>query len=76
MGVVTSKLDQAVAVELTGMIAENVNYAVKSEKLLEWIAGQQLDKLTLAAPIDGETGNFEDVVEKAERSAAMILVFE
>jgi S1-C subfamily serine protease len=76
VGVVTSKLDQAVAVELTGMIAENVNYAVKSEKLLEWIAGQQLDKLTLAAPIDGETGNFEDVVEKAERSAAMILVFE
>lgn len=76
VGVVTSKLDQAVAVELTGMIAENVNYALKSEKLLEWIEGQKLDDLALAAPIEDGAGNFEDVVEKAERSAAMILVFE
>jgi len=76
VGVVTSKLDQAVAVELTGMIAENVNYAVKSEKLLEWLEGQKSDELALAAPVEDGAGNFEDVVEKAERSAAMILVFE
>jgi S1-C subfamily serine protease len=76
VGVVTSKLDQAVAVELTGMIAENVNYAVKSEKLLEWLEEQNLDDLTLVATVEDGAGNFEDVVEKAERSAAMILVFE
>jgi len=76
VGVVTSKLDQAVAVELTGMIAENVNYAVKSEKLLEWLEGQQIDDLVLSSPFEGDAGKFEEVVEKAERSAAMILVFE
>lgn len=76
VGVVTSKLDQAVAVELTGMIAENVNYAVKSEMLLAWLKGHATDDMMLATPVEGDAGKFEEVVEQAERSAAMILVFE
>jgi len=75
VGVITSRLDPSVALEMTGMPSENVNYAVKSEKLLGWIRDLNLPSLTLPAAKTDRHDRFEDVIEEAEKASAMIVVF-
>jgi S1-C subfamily serine protease len=75
VGVITSRLDPSVALEMTGMPSENVNYAVKSEKLLGWIRSLKLPSMMLPAAKVDRQERFEDVIEGAEKASAMIVVF-
>ena len=73
VGVVVSKLGLKAA-KTTGDIPQNVNYAVKSTyalALLETYFGNDAP-----APIEGAAKpSFEDMVEKAQKSVVLILVY-
>jgi len=75
VGVVSARLDQDAALAITGSHVENVNYAVKSKVLLDWLARLAVSDLQLAkdsAPAEA----FQDAVRKAEQSTAMILIYQ
>jgi S1-C subfamily serine protease len=73
VGIVSAKLDANAALLTSGVLPENVNYAVKSGYLLDFLnsvpdlAGKL--KLPDAGPRD-----FEDVVKSAEKATVLVLV--
>ncbi|MEM1296102.1 MAG: trypsin-like peptidase domain-containing protein [Verrucomicrobiota bacterium] len=67
VGIVTSKLDRMRMVELTGDFPENVNYAIKSNKLLA--AAQLTRDLALPAP----SQNPSDGVIESVRDATVLV---
>ena len=74
VGVVTARLSQDAAVALTGTHAENVNYAVKSEVLLEWL--RRIDAPELDLLQEGvRNESFQAAIQRAEQSTAMIIVY-
>jgi S1-C subfamily serine protease len=74
VGVVSARLSQDAVVALTGTHAENVNYAVKSKVLLEWLKGLKVSGLKL--PEEGVAADsFKQAIQRAEQSTAMILVY-
>ena len=74
VGVVSARLDQDAAVAVSGTHAENVNYAVKSKVLLDWLQGLQAPGLELAQK-DQDSDSFQEAIQHAEQSTAMILVY-
>jgi S1-C subfamily serine protease len=74
VGVVSARLDQDAALAITGSHVENVNYAVKSKVLLDWLASLAVPDLQLAKD-SAPAGTFQDAVKKAEQSTAMILIY-
>lgn len=74
VGVVSARLDQDAAVAVSGTHAENVNYAVKSKVLLDWLQGLQAPGLQLAQK-GHNSASFQDAIQHAEQSTAMILVY-
>jgi hypothetical protein len=75
VGVVSARLDQNAAVAITGSHVENVNYAIKSKVLLDWLDGLALQSLSLVANEAGAE-SFPEAIKSAEQSTAMILVYE
>lgn len=74
VGIVSARLNQDAAVALTGTHTQNVNYAVKSSVLLEWL--KTLKELDIELPQDAEsTASFQQAIQLAEQSTAMILVY-
>jgi len=59
---------------VSGTHAENVNYAVKSKVLLDWLQGLQAPGLELAQK-DQDSDSFQEAIQHAEQSTAMILVY-
>lgn len=74
VGVVSARLSQDAVVALTGTHAENVNYAVKSKVLVEWLKSLEAPDLKLP-PEKAVAESFQQAIQRAEQSTAMILVY-
>jgi S1-C subfamily serine protease len=74
IGIVSAKLDAAVALAASGALPENVNYAVKSSLLLSFLESvPEVDaKLKPANTADEK---FEEVVKSAQDAAVLVLVY-
>ena len=73
IGVVSAKLSAAAALEATGQLPENVNYAVKSSFLLGFLESVPEVATKLKEPNTSDT-KFEDTVEKAKRASVLVIV--
>ncbi|HEX7890872.1 MAG TPA: trypsin-like peptidase domain-containing protein, partial [Ramlibacter sp.] len=73
VGVVTSTLNAARVLAVTGTLPQNVNYAMKSAYLLEMLQGLPEAKLRPAAPDPG-TRKFVDVLADAEPAVVRLSV--
>lgn len=74
IGVVTAKLNQRAAIAQTGTIAENVNYAIKSDRLISFLESVPEVFAQLPKPAQSPS-DFEDNVARAENSTVLILVY-
>jgi S1-C subfamily serine protease len=74
VGVVSAKLDAAVALAVTGALPENVNYAVKSSFLLSFLESVPSCSAKLKTPASFDR-KFEDVVKSAQDAAVLVLVY-
>ena len=74
IGIVAAKLDASVALAASGALPENVNYAVKSSLLLSFLESAPEVSAKLKAPNTADE-KFEEVVQSAEQSAVLVLVY-
>jgi S1-C subfamily serine protease len=74
VGVVSAKLNAAVALSTSGALPENVNYAVKSSFLLSFLESVPEMSAKLREPGTKER-KFEEVVKAAEQAAVLVLVY-
>jgi S1-C subfamily serine protease len=75
VGIVSARLSDAAAVKTSGMLPQNVNYAVKSpcaRPVLESVP-ELPDKLS--PPHPARSRRFEDVVREAQNAVALVLVY-
>jgi S1-C subfamily serine protease len=73
VGIVSAKLDANAALLTSGALPENVNYAVKSSYLLNFLDSVPDVAAKLKAP-DTDPREFEDVVKSAEHATVLVLV--
>jgi len=73
VGVVVAKLSAKAALETTGSLPENVNYAVKSSYLLSFLESVPELAAHLPPPHDGAP-DYAAAVRKAEGAAVLVLV--
>ena len=74
IGVVAAKLNARMALFTSGMLPENVNYAVKSSFLLSFLKSVPAVAAKLKEPSTKDR-RFEDVVQSAEKAAVLVLVY-
>lgn len=74
VGIVCAKLDAATALNASGALPENVNYAVKSGFLLSFLESTPEVIAELREP-NTKDEKFEEMVNSAERAAALVLVY-
>ncbi len=74
VGIVAAKLSAKIALDATGALPENVNYAVKSSLLLSFLESVPDVDAKLKAPNTKDEG-FEDVVKSAQDAAVLVLVY-
>jgi S1-C subfamily serine protease len=74
VGVVSAKLSARAALQTSGALPENVNYAVKSSFLLSFLESVPEVSAKLKEPNTKER-KFEDVVKSAEQAAVLVLVY-
>jgi len=74
VGIVAAKLSARAALDATGALPENVNYAVKSSFLLSFLESVPAVSAKLKAPNTKEE-KFEDVVKSAQDAAVLVLVY-
>ncbi|MBE3045354.1 SEL1-like repeat protein [Candidatus Bathyarchaeota archaeon] len=75
VGVVSAKLSAAAALETSGQLPENVNYAIKSIYLLGFLESMPQISTKLKVP-NTITRTFEDIVKSAEKAAVLVLVYK
>jgi S1-C subfamily serine protease len=74
VGVVSAKLNAKAALESSGALPENVNYAVKSSFLLSFLESVPEVAAKLKEP-NTKDAKFEDVVKSAQDAAVLVLVY-
>ncbi|MFO1487293.1 MAG: tetratricopeptide repeat-containing serine protease family protein [Verrucomicrobiota bacterium] len=74
VGVVSAKLNAAAALQSSGALPENVNYAVKSSYLLSFLESVPEVSAKLKEANTKEV-KFEEVVEQAKQAAVLVLVY-
>ena len=74
VGVVSAKLNQLAALQSSGSLPENVNYAVKSSYLLSFLEVFADGQLKLKEA-NGKEIKFEEVVQQAKQAAVLVLVY-
>ncbi|HZL35230.1 MAG TPA: trypsin-like peptidase domain-containing protein, partial [Tepidisphaeraceae bacterium] len=74
IGIVSAKLDAAVALTASGALPENVNYAVKSSLLLSFLESVPDVAAKLKEPVMADR-KFEEVVRSAQDAAVLVLVY-
>jgi TPR repeat protein len=74
VGVVSAKLSAVAALQTSGALPENVNYAIKSSYLLSFLESVPGVEAKLKPPNTKEK-KFEDVVKEAEQAAVLVLVY-
>ena len=75
IGLVTSKLSARAALATSGMLPENVNYAIKSTYLLGLLESLPDAASKLREPHAAKQRKWEDVVKEAEEATVMVLVY-
>lgn len=73
-GVLAAKLSARGALATSGVMPENINYAVKSSCLLRILESDPILLAKLKRP-NTQDRRFEDVVKDAQRAAALVLVY-
>lgn len=74
VGIVSAKLDASTALDESGALPENVNYAVKSSVLLSFL--DSVPSLTgKLEPPFSRYRKFEDVVESTKRASVLVMVY-
>jgi uncharacterized protein len=74
VGIVAAKLSAKAALDATGALPENVNYAVKSSLLLSFLESAPEVAAKLKEP-NTKDEPFEDVVKSAQDAAVLVLVY-
>ena len=74
VGIVAAKLSARAALDATGALPENVNYAVKSSLLLSFLESVPDVASKLKEPVTVDR-KFEDVVKSAQDAAVLVLVY-
>ena len=74
VAIVSAKLNAKAALESSGALPENVNYAVKSSFLLGFLESVPDVANKLKEP-NTKVEKFEDVVKDAQAAAVLILVY-
>jgi S1-C subfamily serine protease len=74
VGIVAAKLSARAALDATGALPENVNYAVKSSFLLSFLESVPAVSAKLKEPVTADR-KFEDVVKSAQDAAVLVLVY-
>ena len=74
VGIVAAKLSARAALDATGALPENVNYAVKSSLLLSFLESVPDVAAKLKEP-NAKDEPFEDVVKSAQDAAVLVLVY-
>jgi S1-C subfamily serine protease len=74
VGIVAAKLSARAALEATGALPENVNYAIKSSFLLGFLESVPDVSAKLKEP-NTQDQKFEDVVKSAQEAAVLVLVY-
>lgn len=74
VGVVSAKLNASIALNASGSLPENVNYAVKSSFLLSFLEAIPKVSEGLKEPNTKEE-KFEDIVKSTEQAAVLVLVY-
>ena len=74
VGIVAAKLSAKAALDATGALPENVNYAVKSSLLLSFLESVPDVDAKLKEP-NTKDEPFEDVVKSAKDAAVLVLVY-
>ena len=74
VGIVAAKLSAQAALDATGQLPENVNYAVKSSLLLSFLESVPEVASKLKEP-NTKDAAFEDVVKSAQDAAVLVLVY-
>jgi S1-C subfamily serine protease len=74
VGIVAAKLNAAAALQSSGSLPENVNYAIKSSYLLSFLESVPGVQNKLKPPLTADR-KFEDVVKSAQNAAVLVLVY-
>ncbi len=74
VGIVSAKLNASAALESSGALPENVNYAIKSSFLLSFLESVPGVEARLK-PANTKDEKFEDVVKDAQSAAVLVLVY-
>jgi S1-C subfamily serine protease len=74
VGIVSAKLSAKAALESSGALPENVNYAVKSSYLLSFLESVPSVANKLKEP-NAKDEKFENVVKEAQAAAMLVLVY-
>lgn len=74
VGIVAAKLSAKAALEFSGALPENVNYAVKSSFLLSFLESVPTVSAKLKEP-STEVQEFENVVSSAQNASVLVLVY-
>ena len=74
VGIVAAKLSAKAALDATGSLPENVNYAVKSSLLLSFLESVPDVAAKLKEP-NAKDESFEEVVKSAQDAAVLVLVY-
>lgn len=75
VGVVSGKINQYLVMQMTGTIAENVNFAIKSATLINWLTAEDIQGLSLSMEKRDQGGDFEDIVSDVEKASVMVVVY-
>jgi TPR repeat protein len=75
IGIVTARLSDTAALESSGALPQNVNYAVKSSYALSLLESVPGLASKLKAPHPAKERKFEDAVQEAHAAAALVLVY-
>jgi len=74
VGIVAAKLNAQAALDATGSLPENVNYAIKSSLLLSFLESVPEVDAKLKE-LNTKDEPFEDVVKSAQAAAVLVLVY-
>jgi S1-C subfamily serine protease len=73
VGVITSTLNQLVALRLSGALPQNVNYAVKSDRVIDLVRGELGDAWAPETRSAAEDAEPEQLAERTEKSIVLVV---
>ena len=75
VGIVTARLSDKAALETSGALPQNVNYAIKGSYVLSLLESLPDVASRLKEPWPARERKFEDVAKEAQDAAVLVLVY-